>query len=70
MVSKKHSGKTDQLTIANGGSEHAQLFSIVGYSWGTKMNFSLCANMAGFCSESHNYYTSMWLLCILNYTVT
>ena len=52
MVSKKHSGKADQLTLASGGSEHALLFS-VAISWSNKMNFSLCANMSGFCSDSH-----------------
>ena len=50
MVGKKHSGKADQSTLAGGGSAHAQLFS-VAISWGNKMNFSLSANMSGFCSE-------------------
>ena len=52
MVDKKHSGKADQLTLATGGSEHAWLFS-VAISWGTKLNFSLCTNMLGFCSDTH-----------------
>ena len=52
MVSKRHSGKADQSTLASGGSKHAQLFS-VAISWGNKMNFSLCVNMLGFCSDSH-----------------
>ena len=52
MVGKKHSGKADQSTLAGGGSAHAQLFS-VAISWGNKMNFSLSANMSGFCSDSH-----------------
>ena len=52
MVGKKHSGKADQSTLASGGSEYAS----VAISWGNKMNFSLCANMSGFCSDSHNYY--------------
>ena len=55
MVSKKHSGKADQSTLASGGSAHAKLLS-VAISWGNKMNFSLSANMSGFCSDSHNYY--------------
>ena len=46
-------GKADQSTLASGGSAHAQLFS-VAISWGNKMNFSLSANMSGFCSDSHN----------------
>ena len=54
MVGKKHSGKADQSTLASGGSERAQLFS-VAISWGNKMNFSLSANMSGFCSDSHKY---------------
>ena len=54
MVSKKHSGKADQSTLASGRSEHAQLFSVT-ISWGNKTNFSLCANMLGFCSDSHIY---------------
>ena len=28
MVSKKYSGKADQLTLASGGSEYAELFSV------------------------------------------
>ena len=32
-----------------------QLFS-EAISWGNKMNFSLCANMLGFCSDSHILY--------------
>ena len=28
MVSKKHSGKADYLTLASRGSEHAQLLSV------------------------------------------
>ena len=54
MVSKKHSGKAEQSTLASGGSEHVLLFS-VAISWGNKMNFSLSANMSGFCSDSHIY---------------
>ena len=54
MVGKKHSGKADQSTLASEGSEHAQLFS-VAISLGNKMNFSLSANMSGFCSDSHIY---------------
>ena len=50
--SKKYSGETDQLTLASGGNEHALLFS-VAIGWGNKMNFSLYANMAGFCSDGH-----------------
>ena len=41
-----------QSTLAGGGSEHAQLFS-VAISWGNKTNFSLSVNMSGFCSDSH-----------------
>ena len=52
MVGKKHSGEADQLTLASVGSEHVQLFS-EAISWGNKMNFTLYANMAGFCSDSH-----------------
>ena len=52
MVRKKHSGEADQLILASGGSEHAQLFSIA-ISWDIKMSFSLYANMAGFCSGGH-----------------
>ena len=55
MVSKKHPGKADQSTLASGGSGHAQSFS-VAISWGSKMNFSLCASMSGFCSNSHICY--------------
>ena len=54
MVGKKHSGKADLSTLASGGSPHAYLFS-VAISWGNKMNFSLSANMLGFCSDSHIY---------------
>ena len=50
MVGKRLSGEADQLILANGGSEHAQLFS-VAISWGNKTNFSLCVNMLGFCSN-------------------
>ena len=46
-VWQKALGKADQLTLASGGIEHAQLFSIT-ISWANKMNFSLCTNMAGF----------------------
>ena len=49
---KKHSGKAEQSTLASGGSKHTELFS-VAISWGNKMNFSLCASMSGFCSDSH-----------------
>ena len=56
MVRKKHSGEADQLTLASGGSEHAQSFS-VAISWGNKMNFSLYANMAGFCSGGHKCHS-------------
>ena len=49
-----HSGKVDQLTLASECSEHAQLFS-VAINWDNKMNFSLYANMSGFCSDSHIY---------------
>ena len=45
MVRKKHSGEADQLILASGGIEHAQLFSIA-ISWDIKMSFSLYANMA------------------------
>ena len=37
MVREKHSGEADQLTLASGGSERAELFS-VAISWGNKMN--------------------------------
>ena len=50
MVGKRLSGEADQLILASGGSEHAQLFS-VAISWGNKTNFSLCVNMLGFCSN-------------------
>ena len=49
MVSKKHSGKVDQSTLASGGSEHAYVVTI---SWGNKMNFRLCVNKSGFFSDS------------------
>ena len=66
MVGKRHSGKADQSTLASGGSEHAQLFS-VAISWGNKMDFSLCANMSGFCSDSHICCLQVmrWWACIL-----
>ena len=53
MVRRKHSGKAGQLTLASGGSEHAQL----SISWDNIMNFSLYVNMhiAGFCSDSYIY---------------
>ena len=57
MARKKHSGEADQLTLASGGSEHARLFSIA-IEWGNKMNFSLFANMAGFCSDGHIYIST------------
>ena len=50
MVSKKHSGKADQSTLASGDSEHAYVVTI---SWGNKMNFRLCVNKLGFFSDSH-----------------
>ena len=59
MVSKKHSGKADQLTSVRGGSEHVELFS-VAISWGNKMNFSLCVNMSSFCSDSNNCECMKW----------
>ena len=46
--------QTTESTLASGGSEHAWLFR-VAISWGNKMNFSLSANMSGFCSDSHIY---------------
>ena len=52
MVRKKHLGKADQWTLASGGSEHTELFS-VAISWGNKMNFNLCTNMAGLSSDGH-----------------
>ena len=52
---KKALWKSRQLTSASGGSEHAQLFSLV-ISWGNKMNFSLYANIADFCSDGCNQY--------------
>ena len=63
MVDKKHSGKAGQLMLASGGSEHAQLFS-VAKSWGNKKNFSLCANMSGFCSDSHICTPQMGSHCL------
>ena len=54
MVRKMHSGEADQLILASGGSEHAYIVSFsVAISWGSKMDFSLHANMAGFCSYGH-----------------
>ena len=54
MVGKKHSGKADQSTLASGGSENAWLLNFsVAISWDNKINFSLCVNMSGFCSDSH-----------------
>ena len=38
--------------MANGRLLFLALFS-VAISWGSKMTFSLCANMLGFCSDSH-----------------
>ena len=71
MVGKKHSGKVDQLTLASEGSEQVQLFS-VAISWDDKMNFSLCANLAGFCSNSQisvPYHMHTWLSsAIYNYS--
>ena len=54
MVGKKLLGKVDQLTLASGGSEDAQLFS-VAINWSNKMNFSLYANMSKLLRQSHNY---------------
>ena len=56
MVSKMHSGKADQWILASGGSECAYLLS-AAISWGNKMNFNLCANLSGFCSDSHKLLT-------------
>ena len=66
MLGKKHSGKADQLTSASGGSEHAKLFS-VAISWGNKMNFSLYANMSGFCSQTVRNKTSISKLSDTSY---
>ena len=63
MVSKNHSVKADQSTLASGGSEHVKLFS-VAISWGNKMNFSLYANMSVFCSDSH-----IMLCCSISPTI-
>ena len=53
MVGKKHSGKqTSQHQPVEAVNMSIQLFS-VAISWGNKMNFSLYANMAGFCSNDH-----------------
>lgn len=46
IVSKKHSVKPDQLTLANGVSEPAQ-FS-VAISWDNIMKFNLHVNLSGF----------------------
>ena len=62
MVSKKYFEKAYQLTSANKDGEHAQLIS-VAISWGDKINFSLCANMAGFCSDSYIYYKMNSVVC-------
>lgn len=43
MVSKEHSDKTGQLTLASGDSEHAYSFQ-EAMKWGNKMNFSFWAN--------------------------
>ena len=56
MVGKMHSGKADQWILASGGSECAYLLS-AAISWGNKMNFNLCANLSGFCSDSHKLLT-------------
>ena len=62
MVSNKPSGKSDQLTLASGGSEYAWLLS-VAVSWSNKTNFSLCAshsnNYATYCSDIHNTHTAV-----------
>ena len=55
--------KSRTVTLASGGSEHAQLFS-VAISWGNKMNFSLCANILGFCSDSHIWYLKIQYLTV------
>ena len=52
IIDKMHSGKADQLTLVRGGSEHAWLVQLC-ISWGNKMNFSVYANMLGFCSDNH-----------------
>ena len=44
MASKNHPGEADQSTLASGGSEHPQLFSVT-INWGKKINFSLCVNV-------------------------
>ena len=53
MVGKRHPGKADQLTLANGGNGHSvinELFRLVYVhlyiviSWGNKINFGLCVN--------------------------
>ena len=70
MVSKKHSRKADQSTLASGGNEHAQLHS-VAISWGNEMNFSLCRNMSGFCLDSQiMIYVQLLHLYLYNITVT
>ena len=50
IVSKQHSGKADQSTLASGGGEHAQLFS-VAISWGNKI--SVCMQTCLVFSDSH-----------------
>ena len=52
MVGKMHSGKADQSTLASGGSKHAVSYKLQG---GNKMDFSLCANMSGFCSRQSQF---------------
>ena len=66
MVGKKHSGKADQSTLASGRNEHALLFS-VAISWGNKMNFSLCAKMSAFCSDSHIFHGQLVIHKILSF---
>ena len=50
---------------------HSYIFS-VAISWGNKMNFSLSANMSGFCSDSHyvvstGHNITCWLHVLLEY---
>ena len=64
-----HSGEADQLILASGGSEHAYIVSFsVAISQGSKMDFSLHANLAGFCSmiyghiQAGAYKLDTWLV--------
>ena len=64
MVSNKQSGKVDQLTLANGGSEHPQSFSVT-INWGAirinEFQF-LCEHGQFLLRQSHIAYSILHAL--------